>query len=181
MRRISINEEGHAHALTFSTYRRAPIFLEPTSVDLFLDAFDVARQKQNFDVLAYVVMPEHVHLLIAPQGDYAMPTILQAIKQQSAKRLLGHLEKASPVMASRLRVPKKGGGFVRRFWQAGGGFHRNVVTLKYAQTLVDYIHQNPVRRGLCSLASDYEWSSFGAYHGEAVRVPVSLRWFTGED
>lgn len=69
MRRISINEEGHAHALTFSTYRRATIFLDPQCADLFLDALDQTRERLNFDVLAHVAMPEQVHMLIAPQGD----------------------------------------------------------------------------------------------------------------
>ena len=180
MRRISINEEGHAHALTFSCYRRAPVFLDPRCADLFLDALDQTRERLNFDVLAYVVMPEHVHLLIAPQGEYSMPRILRSLKQTAATRILAHVEIHSNVMTARLRLPKKGGGFERRCWQAGGGYDRNVVTMHCAYSVVNYIHQNPVRRGLCALASEYEWSSFGAYHGRETRVPVTLRWFTGE-
>jgi len=179
VRRISINEEGHA-PLTFSCYRRAPVFLDPRCADLFLDVLAQARERLNFDVLAYVVMPEHVHVLIAPQGEYSIASILRGIKQPSATRILTHVEKHSPVIADRLRLPKKGGSFERRCWQAGGGYDRNVVTMEYAQNLVDYIHHNPVRRGLCSHPEEYEWSSYAAYYGGETRVPVSLRWFTGE-
>jgi putative transposase len=52
-----------------------------------------------------------------------------------------------------------------RFWQRGGGYDRNVMQPKSAYLQIDYIHQNPVRRGLCSRAEDWQWSSAADHAG----------------
>jgi putative transposase len=52
-----------------------------------------------------------------------------------------------------------------RFWQRGGGYDRNIVTPKTAYLEIDYIHHNPVRRGLCVHPADWIWSSAADYAG----------------
>ena len=53
----------------------------------------------------------------------------------------------------------------RRFWQAGGGFDRNVVELATVHSIIDYIHANPVRRRLVERPEDWDWSSARWYAG----------------
>ena len=70
--RKAINAPGHAHELTFSCYQRYP-FLKAERTCLWLvDAIQAARVKHNFDLWAYVFMPEHVHLIVRPrEPDYS--------------------------------------------------------------------------------------------------------------
>jgi putative transposase len=52
-----------------------------------------------------------------------------------------------------------------RFWQRGGGYDRNVIDDKTAHRQIEYIHNNPVRRGLCTTSVDWLWSSAADYAG----------------
>lgn len=179
-RRITINEEGHAHALTFSVYRRVPVFADPNCADIFLKVLDEARQRQNFDLLAYVVMPDHAHILLVPRGKHDISTILRSIKQPSSRFLMRYLEEHGPRLANELTVQTKAGN-INRLWQQGGGFDKNVTDQRAANNIITYFHQNPVRKGLCEFATDWPWSSASAYEGGDAPVPINTWWFTGEE
>ncbi len=51
----------------------------------------------------------------------------------------------------------------QRFWQVGGGYDRNIISQKEMEEKIEYIHQNPVRRGLVKRATDWMWSSANWY------------------
>ena len=65
-KRRTFNDPGHAHELTFSTYRRTRLLEECAVCRLFLSKLDEARRGHRFEVWAYVQMPDHVHLLVWP-------------------------------------------------------------------------------------------------------------------
>src|SRR5258708_30384585 len=65
--------EGDDHFITFSCYRREPFFTTTASKDIFLDSLELTRKRYNFEVLGYVVMPEHVHLLLSEPLDHEVP------------------------------------------------------------------------------------------------------------
>jgi len=68
------------HFLTFSCYQRQPLFSSARNCDLFLEALERVRRRYRLVVLGYVVMPEHVHLLVTePQRD-TLSTAMQALK-----------------------------------------------------------------------------------------------------
>jgi putative transposase len=52
-----------------------------------------------------------------------------------------------------------------RFWQPGGGYDRNITSIETLHAMIDYIHANPVRRGLVTRAEDWQWSSAGWFAG----------------
>jgi len=88
-RHISFNEPGHAHFLTFSCFRRCQLFTDNCACRFLAQSIDRAHDLLEFDLWAYVFMPDHIHLLIRPwQPEYSMPQILSAIKGPFAKRLL---------------------------------------------------------------------------------------------
>lgn len=165
---------GHAHELTFSTYRRMRVFNDPACAQLFLQSVENARVRHGFKLWAYVVMPEHVHLLICPKDESLICNLLRAIKQPASTRMLNHLKSSNPSLYGRLQVTNKRGGSERRFWQAGGGYDRNVFTGDAIEAMVHYIHQNPVRRALVEDPGDWPWSSFGAYYGDSAPIPVDV-------
>ena len=81
--------EGDDHFITFSCYRREPYLATPVSKDIFLDSLELTRKRYNFEVLGYVVMPEHVHLLLSEPLDCESPLskALQSLKLSVSKRL----------------------------------------------------------------------------------------------
>ena len=68
------------HFLTFSCYRRLSLFRNPAHCDLFLKILDRVRRRYRFVVLGYVVMPEHVHLLVSEPQRETLSTAIQALK-----------------------------------------------------------------------------------------------------
>ena len=176
MRRPTANEPGHAHELTFSCYRGFPFLRAEATCQWLADAIDAARRKLDFALWAYVFMPEHVHLLFWPRHPvYDIASILKAIKQPVAVRAIKHLRQHSPEWLQRITV-KKGNKVERRFWQAGGGFDRNVADPRLALVMIDYIHNNPVRRKLVPRPEDWKWSSAGWLEGKNSLRPDSIEF-----
>jgi putative transposase len=160
------NNPGDAHELTFSCYRRYPLLSKDRTRDWMLAAIRQAREKHAFDLWAYVVMPEHVHLLIRPRGSsYDISSILRSLKWPVAHRALGYLRKRAPGWIVRLTERDEVSRPSAHFWQPGGEFDRNADRDRTALAIVEYIHFNPVRRELARAPEDWRWSSAGWYAG----------------
>lgn len=149
---------GHAHDLTFSCFRRKPLLTSKIAKQLLADSVNAARVKHDFEVWAYVFMPEHVHLLIYPRReDYSISGILKSIKQSSSRSVIQHMKENNPRALRHLET-----GFSKpryRFWQKGSGYDRNYWSPDEIRKQVDYIHNNPVRAGLVESPDEWYWSS----------------------
>jgi putative transposase len=109
---------------------------------------------------AFVFMPEHLHLLIAPSvPEPAVSDYLALIKQPFSKWVKVRLLEARSSLMDRLTVQERPGKTCFRFWQEGPGYDRNLNTPNSIEAAIVYIHQNPVRRGLVKQAVDWRWSS----------------------
>lgn len=86
---------GYLHFITTSCYRRMPLLARPQHRDLLLEVLEGVRRRYRFVVVGYVVMPEHVHLLLSEPERGNPSKVMQAIKQGFARRLLGKLRAAS--------------------------------------------------------------------------------------
>jgi putative transposase len=166
-RKRTYNDEGHAHYLTFSCYRRLPLLSRDRSRQWFIDALIAARDKLDFDIWAYVIMPEHAHVLVWPRRKvYRIQSILAAIKRPvavKAKQFLIDTQRND--WLQRLTV-RKGRRMVFRLWQSGGGFDENLWNEQPVANVIDYIDDNPRRRGLVIRATDWWWSSARWHAGE---------------
>ncbi len=169
-----IDEPGHAHALTFSCYQRLPLLARDRSRMWLIEAIEAARRRLNFDLWAYAVMPEHVHILLSPRDrPYQISRILWHIKRPVGLRAIRYLQEHDASWLTRLSVKRRDGTVESRFWQAGGGYDRNITDPATARAVIAYIHLNPVRRGLVERPEDWEWSSARWYAG--VRpVPIEI-------
>jgi putative transposase len=154
------DEPGKAHALTFSCFRRRPFLSRDGSRRWFVDALDAARRDHHFHVWAYVIMPEHVHVIVYPtEPEYSISDFLSDVKLPVTRKALAHVRRNAPMFLPRMRDRQPNGDVHYRFWQRGGGYDRD---LKETQTIlneIDYVHANPVRRGLAATPVDWEWSS----------------------
>ncbi len=131
-----------------------------------LDAISTSCAKHQVELWAYVIMPEHVHLLLHPtQASYSISRILSSLKQPVAKRAIHYVHTHATSFLRRMTDEQPNGKCSIRFWQRGGGYDRNLWSPRHIWATIDYIHMNPVRRGLCATDTDWTWSTAKAYHG----------------
>ncbi len=160
------NKPGHAHSLTFCCFRNQPFLLRERARGWLLDAIEQACDTHDLDLWAYVVMPEHVHILIHPRSNsYDISGILSSFKQPVSKRARLYVNEKAPAKLVMFTDRQPNGKSSFRFWQRGGGYDRNLWSPKYVWETIDYIHENPVRRQLCERNLEWKCSSAAAYAG----------------
>ena len=162
-----------AHAVNFSCFGRQPFFRGRNSPGWFLEVLDAARRKTPFDLWAYVIMPEHVHLLILPHEGVLMHSILSAVKQPMTRRVLWWVEKNNPAFLAQMADRQPCGKVTHRFWQRGGGYDRNMRSVSEIHEKLKYIQLNPVRRGLVQESVEWPWSSAKAW-ATGVDEPIRI-------
>jgi putative transposase len=165
------NIPGHAHELTFSVYRRRNLFYDRIACEFFLGELALARNEFRFGLWAYVLMPNHVHLLLWPATGSKIETIAKAIKGRMAKRYVQEFREQGTLEKLNLfRVVEKGVSIIR-IWQRGGGFDRNLFNPVAIRDSIEYIEANPVRKALCGSPGEYRWSSAWARVKDEGVVP----------
>jgi putative transposase len=160
------------HELTFSCLRRRPFLAADRTRAYFIESLAAARWRHNFRLWAYVIMPEHVHLLIWPGREhYNISEILKSIKQSVGRKAIAYLRRYNPRGLAQLATGQAKEPY--RFWLDGGGYDRNVRTKEEALKFMKYIHNNPVKRGLVQRPEDWPWSSYRDWEGLA-KGPIPL-------
>lgn len=160
LKRKARNTPGHSHYYTCSTYHRKPYLTDERICEALAKPIGEAAKKHNFVVLAYVFMPDHLHMLIHPLNEvYSMELIMQAMKK-------GVSSKA-----------KARGWIVTDLWKSGGGYDRNIFTPNARASAIRYIHQNPVVEGLVENSADFFWSS-GNWYLTGEEGPILCQYFS---
>ena len=178
------HEPGDCHELTFSCYRRMPLLANDEWRHLLAESLDRAVHGQSCRLIAYVFMPEHVHILVQPTfHDVRIDLLLKVMKAPFSTLIKRRLEAAGSPLLERLTVRERPGVYRFRFWQEGGGYDRNLRSVKSVEAAVTYIHENPVRRQLCETAADWRWSSARDHHedgqgGRRVEGPPTIHGLT---
>jgi len=151
---------GHLHFITFSCYRRLPLLETARARDAFVTELGRLRDEMGFHLIGYVVMPEHVHLLVSEPSLGTPSTVLQKLKLRVSRKL---------------RKPFDERGETRRaFWQARF-YDFNVYSKGKRMEKLHYMHANPVIRGLVKQPKDWPWSSWSFYEkGEVGLVRVDV-------
>jgi putative transposase len=158
---------GDLHFITCSCYRRQPLLSTARSRDLFLTVLERMRRRYQFVVAGYVIMPEHIHLLISEPQVKTLSTVMQAVKLGFARRVLAQARRRRNPAQAALFEPMPQHVWQKRFYDF------NVFSERKRIEKLRYMHRNPVKRGLVPSPELWRWSSFRAYFlGEtgAVRV-----------
>jgi len=144
------------HFITFSCHHRDPLLSDPQSRTVFEQTLERVRRWYGFFVTGYVVMPEHVHLLISEPERARLSIALQMLKQ---------------ITAQQLRSPEGAPLWQPRYYDF------NVWSEAKRVEKLRYIHRNPVKRGLVERPEDWLWSSFRHYAtGADGPVEVESQW-----
>jgi len=133
--------QDHPHFITFSCHQRKPLFLPISARKIFLEELDKIRNEMQFALAGYVVMPEHVHLLISEPAIGSPSGIMQKLKRRVSQRTRAGT-----------------------FWQPRF-YDFNVYTADKKSEKLNYMHANPVERKLVKLPQEWPSSSYSAYHG----------------
>jgi len=163
---------GTLHFITFSCYRRQPLLMRHGAVQMFEQALEEARAKYGFFVFGYVVMPEHVHLLVSEPERGTLATAIKAIKQSVGRRQVKlRLTQKDPHNQKTVVWGTQHQG-THHFWQTRY-YDFNVCTAAKRVEKLKYIHRNPVHRGLVEKPEDWPWSSYRHYAlGEVGTVQI---------
>jgi putative transposase len=165
---------GDLHFITASCYRREPLLGSAYRKDLFVKVLEQVRQRYEFVVVGYVVMPEHFHLLISEPALANPSVIIQALKLGVVR----HLFPTSPKMRENLGALKLFDDFApKHFWQRRF-YDFNVWSAHKHREKLRYIHRNPVKRGLVETPDQWRWSSFRAYASGETGPVVVNDWST---
>lgn len=144
------------HFITCSCYHRQPFLDTPERRDLFLSIFEQTRVRYRFVVVGYVVMPEHFHILLGEPEIGTPSTVMQVLKQRFAVNALEEMRGSEELV----RCQDKRGDL--HIWM--DRFHDfNVWTDHKSAEKLQYMHENPVKRGLVVDPADWPWSSYRDY------------------
>jgi putative transposase len=143
-------QTGQLHFITFSCYRRLPYLAHPKPKDILEQVIEKARSSHNVIIYAYVLMPEHVHLLTTEPETHSLASFLRVAKGEFSKLLKENRQ---------------------RFWQYRY-YDFNTFTAGRFVEKIQYIRRNPVTRDLVRRPEDYRWSSFNHY---AIGEPSAIR------
>jgi putative transposase len=154
---------GDLHFLTFSCYERRDFLATKRARDLFLSEMERVRGEYGFRLVGYVVMPNHVHLLMGEPVERTVSTVLQMLKQRVARKMRqgerqdppSKTEGGAPASAFDETEP-------RAFWQARF-YDFNVYSQSKVNEKLEYMHANPVVRKLVGHPKEWVWSSWSNY------------------
>jgi putative transposase len=149
-------QTNQLHFITFSCYKRQPFLQTPAAKDTVQQILEQTRKQQGLVIAAYVLMPEHIHLLTNEPATGTLATFLQILKQLTSRQLKSTNQK--------------------QLWQRRY-YDFNVSTTEKFTEKLQYIHRNPVTRSLVTKPEDYRWSSFNHYAtGEPHPVEIESQW-----
>jgi REP-associated tyrosine transposase len=149
-------QTGNFHFITFSCYHRQPFLQTDTPKNIIQIILEQTRKQQGLCIAAYVIMPEHIHLLTNEPKTGTVASFIQIFKQLTSRELKSASQK--------------------QFWQRRY-YDFNVHSSEKRTEKIQYIHRNPVTRGFVSKPEDYRWSSFNHYAtGEPGTIEIESEW-----
>ena len=170
--------EGHIYYITTVVYCRLPIFTRPTFVIPLFDSLNFYRYKQEYKLLGYTVMPDHIHLIIWPFGNSTVSDIMRDFKEFTAKRIIRQAEVEGIEDWSKAfrQAGEETGRSNNKVWQ-DSFWDENIFTERFLRQKLNYVHRNPPRAGLVEGPADYPYSSYRNYEfGEEWLIEIDRGW-----
>ena len=134
--------------LTIITHKRRPILVE--NIELLRNAFRNVKELYAFEIVACVVLPEHLHLILSPEKIENYPKIISSIKHSFSRSLD---IKVNDLSESKIKKREKG-VWHRRY------FEHTIIDENDLNKHLDYVHYNPAKHGLVADTKDWEYSTF---------------------
>ena len=175
---------GHTHFLTMSCYRRLTFFWHDAMKRVAVEAMRVLQERFKICLVAYVIMPEHLHLLLYPHAKgrddpTAISELFHAFKKHigfHGKQCLRTIwsENSNKLWSASLNAWARA-EFDKQIIMTTRGYDFNIDRHETLLEKIDYCHKNPVTRGLVERAEDWRWSSFRYYELEDDSL-IGMDW-----
>lgn len=155
---------AHLHFITFSCHGRFALLGTVRARNAFVRALNEVRAKYGFALVGYVVMPEHIHLLIGEPKSGDPSSVIHSLKLRVSKRMRRRRRQTSGAQRCFRFADMPG---TPRFWQPRF-YDFNVWSAGKRREKLEYMHRNPVTRGLVKDPKDWVWSSYASYSGRGM-------------
>lgn len=153
--------QGGTYFFTLSTLRRQPVLTLPTVRTALREAIQIARARYPFEILAWVLLPDHLHCIWTLPPDDADFGIRWSLIKRHVTQAANLKTTGIAVSQSRL-ARREGTLWQRRFWEHAIRDEEDL------RRHVDYIHWNPVKHGLTQRVSDWPYSTYHRYVREGI-------------
>jgi len=188
------NDNSYVHFVTATTHGNYPYFKNEEFCRMLIEELGFYTSKASFTLIGYVVMPDHVHILLwwdkTERPELSISKIMQGIKGATARRIVDLMKVGRkehlllPNTVAQEQVPCRGQTPTRshrqnlkyRLWRPGF-YDFNIYDEGKLLEKLNYIHHNPVKTGLVRSPGDYKWSSYGLYFGDTPGVGESISSF----
>ncbi len=154
--------------ITFGCHNRLSLLTDQEDILIFLETLKSICHKYEISLLGYVVMPDHVHLLLLPQRRVKLGQVIGEIKSLSARRIIERWRSRSESRLTSLQIIRD--GEARKSLWLRRCYDHNCRSIKSVLEKIQYCHNNPVNRGLVDKAEDWQWSSYRFYKGSEDTV-----------
>jgi len=154
-----VTGRGDLHFITFCCYQRRALLGTVPVRNLAVRILGEVRSEYGFALMGYVIMPEHVHLLIGESRAVSPAKVVQIFKQRLSRRMRGRKRREGKQL--RLRFQEETGE-LRRFWQRRY-YDFNVYTRRKMNEKLEYMQANPITEKLVEHPRDWPWSSWSYY------------------
>ena len=160
-----------ARIITFTTYRRFKLLEIEPAMEIISQHINILREKLAVAINGYVIMPEHVHLVVKPPDELKLGLEIGKMKARSAHEILSVWRTKGLSVPKRLNIKHEPTG-QSAFWQRRCYDH-NCRTPEIVREKINYCHMNPVKEMLVNSAEDWLYSSYNWYIGK-TDVPVHI-------
>ncbi|NOQ37082.1 MAG: transposase [Methylococcaceae bacterium] len=174
--RYKIIEPKAPHFLTCTILNWIPIFTRPVTVQVILDALNHRQQHCGLKLHAYVILENHLHLIAQPPNlskemasfrSWTATQLIAVLQQQNASRIL-----------KQLNFYKKAHKNDRQHQVWEEGTHpQQILNNDMMRQKIDYIHNNPVKRGYIENPTHWRYSSAGVYDGKQGLLDIDKSWY----
>jgi putative transposase len=178
--KYKIRDNQKLYFLSFAVVAWVDVFTRKDYKDIFLDSLKYCQQHKGLELYAFCIMSNHVHLLAGVKEDGHLSDVLRDVKKFTAYAIIQAIEQHQQesrrdwmLWIFRKHGERNSNNTKYQFWQQDN----HPVELNSNQMLdekLQYIHQNPVRAGICYSAEEYVYSSAGQYAGLETILPVTL-------
>jgi putative transposase len=173
--RYKIYELTHPHFITCTILHWLPIFTRKESVQIIIDCLKFLQEKDNLKLYAYVILENHLHMVVSSND---LHKTMQSFKQYTAKQILTMLKKGNvKTILDQFAFYKKAHHKEKTYQVWEEGYQPKLIQNEAMMKIkIDYIHQNPIKRGYVDEAFHWRYSSARNYNGKSGLIEIERLW-----
>lgn len=179
-RKYKFHNPDGVYFITFSVVKWVDVFTRDIYRKIMLDSFRYCQKEKGLVIHAYVIMSNHLHMIISKKGKNLLESIMRDMKKFTSDNIINAIKNNPSESRKNWMIElfkeegcKNSNNKISQFWQQDN-HPIELTSNKMMDQKLDYIHNNPVKQGFVKRAEDYPWSSMSDYLGEPGFIKVEL-------